>query len=172
MLRVIVLGFIVIMNLVIQSSVAQAVSIYHVSFNLFVITVVTFSLLRGQREGMFIGFAIGLMQDIFFGDVVGFYALIYMYMGFIIGRFSKTFFKDNYLIPVIAIGASSLIMNLIVYVTFLFRGRTQFFFYFFTKMVPEMTYTVLVSIVFYRLYLWVDDRLEHYNRWKGSRDKL
>lgn len=172
MLRVVVLGLIVILNLVIQSTVAQAVSIYHVSFNLFVITVVTFSLLRGQREGMLIGFAVGLMQDIFFGSVVGFYALIYMYMGFIIGRFSKTFFKDNYLIPLVAIGTSSLILNLIVYITFLFRGRTQFFFFLFTKIIPEMTYTVLVAIIFYRIFLWIDNKLEHYNRWKGSRDKL
>lgn len=172
MLRIITLSIVAILNIVLQSTVIQAMGIYNVSFNLFVITVVSFSLIRGQREGMLLGFGIGFMQDLFFGSFLGMYALLYLYIGFVVGHFSKSFFKDSYLIPVSAIAASDLALNLIIYLSFLFRGRTQFFFYFFTKILPEVSYTALAAILFYRLYLMLDNRLEYYNRWKGSRNKL
>ena len=37
------------------------------------------------------GLICGLLVDIFFGDVIGLYALIYMYIGFFSGLFKKMF---------------------------------------------------------------------------------
>ena len=38
----------------------------------------SFGFMRGPREGMFVGFASGLLIDIQHGDMIGFYALIYL----------------------------------------------------------------------------------------------
>jgi len=160
------------MNISLQSTFVQTISIYNITFNLFVITVVSFALLRGQKEGLIIGFMIGILQDIFFGEFIGMYALLYMYVGYINGRFSKSFFKESLFFPIVAIALSDLGVNLIIYITFLFRGRIEFFMYFFTTILPEVSYTALVSIGIYRFYLFVNTKLEYYDRWKGSRNKL
>ncbi|MDA3845795.1 MAG: rod shape-determining protein MreD [Vallitaleaceae bacterium] len=172
MLRTIAITLIIILNVSLQSTFVQAISIYNIVFNLFIITIVSFALLRGQKEGLIIGFALGILHDVFFGEFIGLYALLYMYIGFINGMFSKSFFKESLFFPIIAIALSDLGANLIIYITFLFRGRTQFFLYFITTILPEVSYTTLVSIGIYRFYLFINNKLEYYDRWKGSRNKL
>ena len=47
-----------------------------------------------------IGFFSGLLVDIFFGTYLGFFALIYMYLGYIVGKFHEVFFSQNIAIPI------------------------------------------------------------------------
>ena len=51
--------------------------------------------MRGPKEGMFLGFFSGLLIDIQFGTMLGFYALLYLIVGYINGMFQKMYYDDN-----------------------------------------------------------------------------
>lgn len=165
MVRIISIFIIIIINIILQSTIIQDITIGGISFNLLIITVVSFALIRGKVEGAIIGFSIGLMQDIFFGGTVGFYALLYMYVGYFSGFLNKTFYRDNILIPIFIISTSDLLFNMAVYIfTYLFRGRTELSYYFMNIILPELVYTAFACVLIYKLYLLINDKIELFEK--------
>lgn len=173
MLRIFLVSIIIILNIVLQSTFVQEIAVGGITMNLLIVTVVSFALMRGKVEGAVIGFFIGLMQDVFFGSVVGFYALLYMYIGFFGGFINRALYRDNILIPLLVISGSDLTFNLIIYIiTYLFRGRTDFPYYFGNIILPELVYTTFISIFVYKLYLFINDRLEALEKNRENKDKV
>ena len=87
MRRNIVITCIVIICFVLQCTLFQSLSVGNIAPNLLIIITSAFGFMYGSRCGLIVGFFVGLLSDIFFGDVLGFYALIYMYIGFIVTYF-------------------------------------------------------------------------------------
>ena len=161
MIRWIFSIIIVLVNIILQATVVQNLAIGGTTLNLLLITVVSFALIRGKFEGAAIGLSIGFMQDLFYGGSIGFYALLYMYIGYLCGFFNKTFYRDNILIPMGIIAAADTLINFSVYImTFLFRGRTQLDYYYMNIILPEVVFTTFVSIFIYKLYLFLNDVIE------------
>lgn len=107
------------------------------------------------------GFFSGLLVDICYGDMLGFYALIYMYIGYLNGFFQTIFYDEDLKLPMILITASDFIYGIIIYVfLFALRNRTNFFYYLSRVIIPEVVYTVVVTIVLYRIILIVNRKLE------------
>ena len=78
----IVLFFTIIICFLMQSTVLHLISIGSITPNLLLILCVSMGLMRGRKSGLWTGFFCGLLVDLFYGSVFGFYALIYMYAGF------------------------------------------------------------------------------------------
>ena len=95
MARKIVLFFIISICFVLQTTTFQTLSFANITPNLMIIIVSSFGLMRGRKEGMFIGFICGLLIDIFCGFYIGIYALLYMYVGYINGFFRKRFYPED-----------------------------------------------------------------------------
>ena len=130
MRRKIVLFIIVTICFLLQSTVFSALSIAGISPNLLIIVVSAMGLMRGRKEGMWIGFFCGLLVDIFFGFYLGVYALLYMYVGYMNGMLQKRFFPDDIKLPMIMIGASDICCNLLIYFfLFFLRRRFDFIYY-------------------------------------------
>ena len=89
MRRKIVVMVIVIICFVLQCTLFKALSIASISPNLLIIVTSSFGFMRGKKDGLLIGFFCGLLTDIFYGGTLGFYAMIYMYLGYINGFFRK-----------------------------------------------------------------------------------
>ena len=70
-----------------QTTFFDTLSFASISPNLLIIVTSSFGFMRGRKEGLFIGFFCGLLLDIFGGGVLGFYSLLYMYIGYINGNF-------------------------------------------------------------------------------------
>ena len=118
-------------------------------------------LMRGKKEGMLVGFFCGFLVDIFYGDLFGFYALVYMYIGYVNGFFNKIFYDDDIKLPMLVISASEFLYSLIVYVfLFLIRTRFNFGYYFIHIIIPELVYTIVVTLFLYRLINGVNRKLE------------
>ncbi|MBO5371799.1 MAG: rod shape-determining protein MreD [Lachnospiraceae bacterium] len=161
MKRTIVVGIMVIVCFLLQSTLFQALAFASIAPNLMIIVTSSFGFMRGKKEGMLIGFFSGLLMDIFFGSVIGFYALIYMYIGYANGFFRKLFFPEDIKLPMILIFASDVIYNFLVYFfQFLFRGQFSFLFYLKNIIIPELVYTILVTIFLYFILLMVNQKLE------------
>lgn len=161
MRRRIVMIFIILVSFILQSSVFPAISIASVKPNLLIILPVAFGLMRGKREGMFMGFLGGLLMDLFFSNVIGFHALIYTFVGYLNGHCYRIFYDDDVKMPILLVGASDLAYGLLMYIAqFLMRGRVDFPYYLRRIIIPEILFTVLVTMVIYRFLLWINRKLE------------
>ena len=151
----------IIICFILQNTVFQALALASISPNLLVILTSSMGLMRGKKEGMLVGFFCGFLVDIFYGDLFGFYALVYMYIGYVNGFFNKIFYDDDIKLPMLVISASEFLYSLIVYVfLFLIRRRFNFGYYFIHIIIPELVYTIVVTLFLYRLINGVNRKLE------------
>lgn len=152
MKRVICSIAVILLSFILQTTVFQALSLAEVVPNLMVIVTVALGYMGGEKEGMFVGLFCGLLMDIYFGSVIGLYALFLMLIGFLNGFFNKLYYTEDLIIPLILISISDFLYNFLYYCSeFLLRGKLNFFFYLRRIIFPEMIYTVLVSVIVYKL---------------------
>jgi rod shape-determining protein MreD len=152
--------------LIIVCFVLQATLFYRWAFagivpNLLIIAIASLGFMRGERTGLLAGFFAGLLVDIFFGDVIGLYAMVYMYIGFLNGKFNGIFYAENIKLPLLMIMASDLAYGLFTYMLlFMMRSRLHFDYYFTNVIFPEIIYTVLAALLLYPLILLFHNLLE------------
>ena len=156
-----------------QTTVFKGLAFANITPNLMVIVVSAIGFMRGKKEGLWVGFFCGLLIDIFFGFYLGIYALIYMYIGYINGLLQKRFYPDDIKLPMLLIGGSDVVYNLIVYIgMFLFRSRFKFGNYFVSIIIPEFVYTMVITILLYYLLLKINQKLEAYEKRSAKKFEL
>ena len=161
MKRVIVELLIIIAAFILQSTVFRVISLGGIVPNLLIIITSAFGIMRGRKEGMLTGFICGLLIDIFFGDVIGFYALVYMVIGYLNGIFQSLFYPEDVKLPMILISISEVVYCFICYVfLFLLRSRLHLGYYIVHIILPEIVYTIVATIVLYRGILYVNEWME------------
>lgn len=161
MRRKLVIAILILFCFLLQSTVFQSLSFNRISPNLLIVLTAACGFMRGEKEGLVIGFFCGLICDVFYGDVIGFYALINMYIGYLNGKFSGVFYPEDIKLPMGLIIVSDLSYGLICYVfLFLLRGKLNFPYYFLHIILPEMVYTTVITLFLYPLILWINIRLE------------
>lgn len=152
MRKKVVIAILIIVTFIMQTTIFQTLAVASVAPNLLLILTVTFGFMRGKREGIWIGFFCGLCIDLLYSGTVGLNALIYMYIGYLNGFLYKVFYDEDIKVPVILIGVSDFAYSIIIYVLqFLMRVRLDFVDYLQHIIIPEMVYTIVISIIFYRL---------------------
>lgn len=161
MKRIITVIFLIWFCFLMQSTVFQWIAFNDIVPNLLIVLTASFGFMRGEKEGLIIGFFCGLICDIFFGDIIGFYALVMMYIGFLNGKFSGGFYPEDIKLPLALIVVSDLSFCVVCYIClFLLRGRLDFPYYFLNVILPEAIYTTIVTLLLYPLILFVNVRLE------------
>lgn len=165
MRRKVVTALVIIVSFILQCTVFQALSLAGIAPNLLLIVTSSLGFMRGEKEGMVIGLFSGLLNDIFFGSLFGFYSLLYMFLGYGSGLFHRVFYDEDIKLPMIWIALSELVYGLSVYFfMFLLRSKFQFLFYLIHIILPELIYTVVVTILVYRL-------LRNLNHWLEQKEK-
>jgi len=163
--RFITVFLMIVVCFILQNTVFQTLALASISPNLLVVLTASLGLMRGKREGMLVGFFCGFMIDIFYGNLFGFYALVYLCIGYISGFFNKIFFDDDIKLPMLLISGSELLYSLIVYVfMFLIRTRFEFGYYFVHIIIPELVYTIVVTLFLYRIINSINRKLERYEK--------
>lgn len=161
MRRKIFVAVVIIVCFLLQSTLFQKISFATISPNLLIVVASAFGFMRGKKEGLIVGFFCGLVIDIFYGSIIGFYALVYMYIGYINGMFRKMFYPEDIKLPMVLIAGSDLTYNLLIYfIMFFFRGKFDFGYYFLHLIMPELVYTMLVTIFLYFIILKINQRIE------------
>ena len=161
MRRKVTIFFIIVICFLLQSTVFQALSFASISPNLLIVVVSSFGFMQGRKEGMWIGLFCGLLLDIFFGDVFGFYTIVYMVIGYINGMFRKIFYPDDIKLPMMLILGSDLVLGLIMYLLrFLSRKKVHFGYYLGHIIIPEMVYTLVIKLGLYFILLKINQHLE------------
>ena len=173
MRRKIVLFLIIAICFILQSTVFQTFSLANITPNLLIIVVSSFGFMRGRKEGLWTGFFCGLLVDIFFGFYLGAYALLYMYIGYVNGFFQKRFYPDDIKLPMILIGSSDILCNIVIYVMmFLLRSRFHFWYYLTSVIIPEFVYTMVITIFLYFILLKINQKLEEHEKRRAIKFEL
>ncbi len=161
MRRIVVDILIIMVCFLLQTTFFQAVAFGGIVPNLLIILVSAFGFMRGEKEGLLLGFLCGLLCDICYGEIVGFQALIMVYIGFLNGKFSGIFYPEDIKLPMALIIISDLSFGVVNYILmFLLRGRLIFSYYFQNVILPEVVYTTLITLILYPIILKFNMYLE------------
>lgn len=150
----------ILVSFLLQSTLVQVITIGSITPNLLLILCVSMGLMRGRKSGMWTGFFCGLLVDLFFGSLFGFYALVYMYVGFFSGYAYRIYYDNDIKVPLVLTAIMDLLYNFAIYMLqFLLRGRLSLGTYFTRIIVPEVFYTVFLTLIVYRVYYFINHRL-------------
>lgn len=170
MLRKVIVTFFILTCFILQCSVFNSLAFAGIIPNLMIILTSSFGFMRGEKEGLIIGFFCGLLSDVFFGSFLGFYALVLMYIGYLNGKFSKIFYPEDIKLPIALIVISDLSFGILCYfLMFLLRGRFEFNYYFTHVILPEAIYTIVITIFLYPVILLINGKLESIERKRAQK---
>ena len=172
MLRVVLVGISIIISYVFQTTFSSGISFGVAAPNIIMAFVCSYALLRGKKEGMYVGFILGILVDLFYGyyDVIGINAFLYMIIGFVIGMFHEIFYLEDILIPMAVVCVCDFLYNFIYYViTFLLRNKLDFIYYIKAIILPEMVYTIFITVFIYRLLMYFNKKLEAFEK-RGEKE--
>lgn len=168
--RPLITVLIIIVCFLLQCTVFQQLSFASISPNLLIIVTASFGVMRGRKEGMWVGFLCGIITDVFFGDLIGFYALFYTILGYANGFFKRIFYPEDIKLPLILIGASDFLLgNAVCILMFIMRSKFHYWYYMGNIIIPELIYTTLVTLVLYQIILKVNQKLESEEKRSASK---
>ena len=151
----------VIASFILQTTVFRVVDFGGITPNLLIILTASTAFIKGDKPGLLVGFFSGLLVDIFFGNYIGFFALIYMYIGFVVGKLHVIFFTQNLAIPIVIISLADFVFGFVCYVLmFLFRTKFNIGYYMTSIIIPELVYTALIAIFYYPFILWINNWID------------
>lgn len=161
MRRTLTLTILILLCFVLQTSLFSFHNITGTAPNLLLILTMSFGLMRGRKEGMLAGFFCGFLYDVFFSSLLGPYMLLYMLIGYVNGYFHRNYLMEDVMLPVIIIAVDEFVFNFVIYVVcFLLRNRLEFSQYFRKTVLPQTLYTVLITIIIYRVFVSINRYLK------------
>lgn len=132
--------------------------------NLMVAVIASVGFLLGKRSGMWFGFTFGLITDIFFGSLIGIYAILYMMVGYSNGVFDKVLFQRDIKMPLICIAGTDFVYSNAVYlVFFLLNGKFNYLYYFKGIILPELIYTTVFACIIYPFLHFIFRKMDEYD---------
>lgn len=159
--RIITLAILIVVNFTLQSTVFGFHSLRTITPNLLLILTMSFGLMRGRKEGMFVGLFSGLLVDVFFSNLLGPYMLLYMFIGYVNGFFHKNYMIEDVMLPLIVILLDDFLFNTIIFILgFLLKNKTDYAAYLYRVILPEMLSTALLTIIIYKFYVFINKRLK------------
>lgn len=159
----------VIAAFVIQSSIFPLIPVLSASPNLLLILTFSFGFIGGKESGMFYGLVAGLFMDLFYSGPIGFYTFLFILIGYCNGICTQYYYEEYITLPLVLSVVNEIAYGLYVYIfQFLFRGKIYFGYYFMNIMVPEIIFTVVTTLLVYRLLLWYNRRLQEMEKRRGS----
>ncbi|MCR4749592.1 MAG: rod shape-determining protein MreD [Lachnospiraceae bacterium] len=156
--------FLLSASFLLQSTLLSRFTLGGIVPNLVIIMVATIGFLLGNRAGMWFGFAFGLITDIFFGNIIGFYACLYMIMGYLNGAFEKILFPHDIKLPLLLIVATDFVYSNICYIfLFLLKGRFDYLYYLRGIIFPELIYTTVLACIIYPFVHFIFEKIDEYD---------
>lgn len=154
-MRVLILSIGVILGVALQATwLADLNFPGNIVPDLILIMVISYGLLRGPDEGLFFGLAAGLFLDLVAGGIIGIQTLSKSIAGFSAGLLEKNIFKDNLLVPVLAVLIGTIVLesfNVMMYLSF--QGNYNYWLVLISTIIPLSVYNTVFAPVIYRLFL-------------------
>ncbi len=152
-LRLLFYVFSILLAFLIQTSVFPLIPFLAASPNLLLILTFSFGFMHGSLPGMLYGLGAGLLMDMFYSGPFGFYSLIFIFIGYVNGFFSRFYYEEYLTLPMVICVFSELSYHLYIYVfRFLIRAKLDIPYYFLHIVFPSIVFSMLVTLVLYRSF--------------------
>ncbi|MBO6215747.1 MAG: rod shape-determining protein MreD, partial [Lachnospiraceae bacterium] len=166
--RVLIILVTIIGGFLLQCSVFSAFDVAGVVPNVLLIIVSVYGFTRGSATGSAVGFACGILLDIFGSAHFGLFTLIYLLVGYFNGIFKAFFYGSDLKLPLLFIGLSDLLYGSLMFLAlFLLEQRFEPSFYFPEVVIPETVYTLAVAVFLYYPMYNIDNWLDNSEK-RGS----
>ncbi len=160
-IKVIVYTICILLILLIQTTLLDYVKIYGVKPNLLFVFIVAIALLKGYAEGAIVGCISGFAMDMISGGLLGFNALLFLYLGLAVGFINRRLYKENYIVMIFFTFSSTIVFGLMMYVITSLGSGMDLLLSLTMKILPESLYNCLVAVVIYfiviRLNWWMEE---------------
>ncbi len=145
---------------ILQSTLCEYIRIDGISPNFWVMLVVSYSLLRGSKEGAIVGMVGGILNDVTYSMTLGSAAVAYAILGHLCGKLHPYCHRENFILPITCTFVGSIFISFMNLLGFILRGRLSFAYYIRAIIVPELIYTVLLTLIIYRISYMINRHLE------------
>ena len=161
MKRKVITFFIILISFLLQSTLFVKLKFGAVSPNLMLVVTSSFGFMRGRKSGIAVCAISGLLVDIFWGQLLGFHTVLYTVIGYLNGSFERLFYDEDVKLPIVLISASEFLYGICIYVfVYMLQGDFAFGTYLFSIIIPELVYTILVTLILYQVILHINRKLE------------
>ena len=159
--KFVIWAILILLLYVVQSSNLPYVSVHGISADLLMLFVVSFSFQNGSKNGAFIGFVSGLLQDLATGTFFGINIFIKMLVGYVCGKFSKQVFKEQVFLVVVAVAlASTFHYTVSVAIMFMLGYYFNLLMHFNTVFIPMILFNVVFSLPVHMCVCQICERLK------------
>lgn len=158
--KILLYGVSIYIVVLLQATLVDYIKIFSIKPNLLLVFTVSIALLRGNVEGAIIGFFTGLSQDMLTGKFLGFYSLLGMYLGAIIGSVNKRLYRENYVVIIFFTFVSTIIYEWLVYFLSTFmQNQIDLLYPFKSVIFYEAIYNSFISVLVYMFVMKLNDKL-------------
>ncbi|MCI5791781.1 MAG: rod shape-determining protein MreD [Lachnospiraceae bacterium] len=167
--RIIIYFLLILAAFLMQTCVFPILGFLSAIPNLILIITFSYGYIYGTMTGMICGFFAGLLMDLFYPEAFGLFILFYSYLGFFSGLFSKQLKNDSLIFPLILCTVNELVYNgaLLCY-RFIAVGRMNIIYSIFKVIIPELFFTLIITIIAYRILLNTNRKLDKIDNIRGK----
>ncbi|MHB1127738.1 MAG: rod shape-determining protein MreD [Bacillota bacterium] len=151
-MRIITLGLILIASLLFQSTFPNWASLWGSKPDFLLIVIIYSALNNGAAPAARIGFAFGLAEDLFSGQYLGFNIFTKTLTGYLVGLGERKLYKDNLLVPVVAVFTGTIFNQVMGTFLLSFAGKQGFFPLAVWSIVPLAVYNSLLVPLTYGFF--------------------
>jgi rod shape-determining protein MreD len=139
-------------SLILQTSFVPVITIAGVRPDLLVIALFFFSIKYGVIPGIFVGFVLGLGQDLYSPSLLGQNALTKTVIGAFIGLFNERMMRSDPLVKTVLLFVAFIIHDALFFMVQIVRlgdPVSLLFMGLLTKCLPRALYSIAVALLFY-----------------------
>lgn len=153
-MRSIIFLLLILLAMLLQSTFFSFLQVAGVKPDLILMLVVFNGFLRGSREGAFLGFSAGLLQDVFTGNYIGINAITKMLAGYLVGLAEARFYKESVIIVSLVTFVVGIINQLAYYALLFYLDiLVPPYFAIGAVVLPSAIYTaLLVPLTYWKFY--------------------
>ena len=142
---------IMIISILIQINLLNVVTFAGVAANIGIVIVATIGLMCDKTAGAVLGSIYGLLIDIIAGKALGFYLLLYMLLGYIIGKIGKGFSKENKTTLIVIVAISTIVFEIATFLLGMIIYKYDFDMITLIQFaLKESIYNIIISLILFK----------------------
>lgn len=159
--RILIYFLLVLVAFLLQTCVFPILRIFYSTPNLILIVTFSYGFIYGTTAGIICGIFAGFLMDVFYPQPFGLFILIFSYLGYFSGIFRNALKSDTIVFPLFLCVITEIFYNAAIMMYRLFTlGSIDFKYSVVNIVLPEMFFSLLVTLVAYRILLYTNKKLD------------
>ncbi len=148
--KILYISLIIITLFILDNTIIPMISIKNIFPSTLFVFLVCYSIINGYAEGIIIGVAAGLLQDIYMPGVFGINMLVNMIIGILAAKVGESIFKEKAIIPILSTFLLSMLKSIMIYMLLILIKKSNNFLY----LIPyKGLYDMVLAVFMYKITL-------------------